>query len=371
MEEKEMDTKVSLSEARTSAIRLMVLWAVLLQSCNLLGPPVGEGPGELRISFMRNQDVLTRSGFNIPDTSDFILAVKDAGGEPVYEGAYGDCPESLSLPSGSYTVSVISEEFDKPSFSKPQFGDEQCVVVPSGGTVDVRLLCSQVNSGIRLVVDKAFLSRYPDGVLLLKAASGRLVYGYAEKRVAYFKPGDVSLVMNQGTDDQLLMTRTLKAREILELKVGVSGAPVSSSGAMSISVDTTRTWLKGEYVIGEQNQGGADVTAALTVTDARNSAGSEDVWVSGYIVGGDLTSSSASFEKPFTSRTNLLLGPRSSTTDRNACMSVQLPSGGLRDALNLVDNPSLLGRKIYIRGDIVDAYYGLPGIKNISEYELW
>jgi hypothetical protein len=52
------------------------------------------------------------------------------------------------------------------------------------------------------------------------------------------------------------------------------------------------------------------------------------------------------------------------------CLSVQLPSGELRDDLNLVDNPGLLGRKVCLKGDIVEAYYGIPGIKNISEYEL-
>ena len=49
-------------------------------------------------------------------------------------------------------------------------------------------------------------------------------------------------------------------------------------------------------------------------------------------------------------------------------MSVQLPKGDVRDALNLVDNPSNLKRKVYIKGDIVDAYYGIPGIKNISDF---
>ena len=51
-------------------------------------------------------------------------------------------------------------------------------------------------------------------------------------------------------------------------------------------------------------------------------------------------------------------------------MSVQLSAGELRDALNLVDNPGNLRRKVYLRGDIVDAYYGLPGIKNLSEYVM-
>ena len=98
--------------------------------------------------------------------------------------------------------------------------------------------------------------------------------------------------------------------------------------------------------------------------------GEEDVWVCGHIVGGDLSSSSASFDKPFESRTNLLLGPRSSTDDKEACLSVQLASGEIRNALNLVDNPELLGRKVCIKGDIVESYYGIPGIKNITEYEL-
>ena len=366
-----MKRSVTLCGSKSVAVLFLTVLSVLLPACNLLGPAEAGGLGELRVSFARDQETLTRSGFNIPDTSDFILNVKDSDGKSVYEGLYGACPESLSLPSGSYTVSVISEEFEKPAFSRPQFGDEQCVVVPSGGSINVRLVCSQTNAGIRLVVDPGFLFSYPDGVLILKSSTGRIVYGYSEKRVAYFKPGDVSLVLNQGTTDQVLMTRTLSAKEILELKVGVSGESQSSAGSMSVVVDTTRTWLKGEYIIGGESSGGADVSDALTVTDARNSVGSENVWVSGYIVGGDLTSSSASFKKPFNSRTNLLIGPRSTTSDRNSCMSVQLPSGELRDALNLVDHPSLLGRKVYLRGDIVKAYYGLPGLKNITEYELW
>lgn len=109
---------------------------------------------------------------------------------------------------------------------------------------------------------------------------------------------------------------------------------------------------------------------ALTVSQAIASAGESDVWVSGYIVGGDLTSSSASFSGPFSSRTNIVLGPRSSTSSRSSCISVSLPSGEIRDEINLVDNPHLLGRKVFLRGDLVEAYYGIPGMKNLTDYEL-
>lgn len=347
---------------------------VVIQSCNLLDIPSESDPGELRISFADRQEALTRAGLEIPDTSDFILSVCDAKGKSFYHGAYGDSPESMSVPAGSYTISVISEEFTKPGFSSPQFGDEQCVVVTEGGTVNVRLVCTQLNVGIRLRIASAFLDVFPDGVLLLKSSFGRLVYGYSEKRVAYFKPGNISLVLSEGGRDEVLLTRELKAQDMLDLKVGVAAGsaslPETSAGRISVAVDTSRNWLNGSFVIGGSDNGGSVPADAMTVAQALLNVGSEDVWVNGYIVGGDLTSSSASFERPFSSRTNLLLGPRSSTRDKESCLSVQLPSGELREILNLVDNPDMHGRKVSLRGDIVEAYYGIPGIKNITDFEV-
>jgi hypothetical protein len=180
---------------------------LLLQACNFLGNP-SFGDGELRIAFAREQDALTRAGLSVPDTSDFILTVKDSKGNVVYDGPYGDSPESMSLKAGSYTVSIISSEFPKPAFSSPQLGDEQCVVVSSGETVNLKLVCRQVNCGIRLSIDQAFLTSYPDGVLLLKSSFGRLVYGYMEKRIAYFMPGNISLILSNNGKDETLVVKT-------------------------------------------------------------------------------------------------------------------------------------------------------------------
>ena len=135
-----------------------------------------------------------------------------------------------------------------------------------------------------------------------------------------------------------------------------------------MTVDTTRNWRYDECVIGGQSGTVADET--FTVAQAMKNVGAEGVWVSGYIVGGDLTSAAASFEAPFKSRTNILLGPKSSTKDRNACIAVQLPSGSVRDALNLVDNPNMLGRKVCLKGDIVEAYYGLVGLKSVDDFSM-
>lgn len=361
----------NLSVKLRRCIRLLSIAVVCLPicSCNLLGSISGN-EGILRVSFAPEQEILTRSGIEIPDTSDFILTMKDSKGTVMYEGPFGASPETMSFKPGSYTVSIISEEFRKPAFSSPQFGDEQCVMVTSGAITDVKLLCTQLNSGIRLKIDPEFLDKYPDGSFLLKSSFGRLLYPYSEKRIAYFNPGNISLILTDGGKDEVLMTKTLAAQEILELKIRLADAqspvPEENPRGISVLIDTSRTWLSGEYVLGGKGTYG-DV---LSVQEAISMAGEENVRVCGYIVGGDLTSSSASFKRPFSSRTNIVLGPRSSTSDKASCLSVQLPSGELREALNLVDNPELLGRKVSLTGDIVEAYYGIPGIKNISEYEL-
>ena len=286
---------------------LVLMFLSLLSACGKSG---GLGEGELRISFDEASVGLTRTDQEFPDTSDFILYVADSDGEVIYEGKYGDSPEVMNLAAGSYVVRAVSCEFRKPAFSLPQFGDEQCVVVPEGGVVNLRLLCRQMNAGVRLKVASGFLAAFPSSALLLRSQDGSLTYSYNEKRIAYFRPGNISLVMTQGADDKVLMTRRLESQEVLVLNVGVvaDGETDPSSSGVSIAIDTSRYWLNESYVIGGSNGKGDSEDMSLTVSQAKASVGEEDVWVSGYVVGGDLTSASASFEAPFTSRTNILLG---------------------------------------------------------------
>jgi hypothetical protein len=350
-------------------VSTLLLAAFLCISCDRFGEDYLSETGRMNISFAEGGELLTKAYANVPDTSDFILSVTDNKGNVIYKGTYGDSPESIEVTAGTYLVRVVSSEFSKPAFDAPQFGDEQCVTVPAAGVVNVSLICSQINAGLRLDISADFLTSCPDAVLFLKSSQGKLMYSYSEKRIAYFSPGAVSLVMNTGGEDNLLMVRDLSAREVLTVGVSVSDDLHVERGGIKVSVDTSRVWLNEDIVIGK-NDSGLDPDEALTVSEARSSVGAEDVWVNGYVVGGDLTSASASFNAPFESMTNILLGPRSSTSDKKVCLSVQLQAGEIRDALNLVNNPSLLGKRICIKGDIVSAYYGIPGIKNITEYKL-
>lgn len=329
-----------------------------------------DGEGEIRWSFSVPGNIATKVSTDIPDTNDFLLEVTDAKGKVLYSGTYGKSPESLLVSAGTYTVSVKSSDFSKPSFSSPQYGDTQAVVVSSGQTAVVRLVCTMMNCGVKLKIAPEFLTAHPSGALFVKSPDGKLAYSYNEKRIAYFRPGTISVMMTEGSKDETIYSRSLKAQDILQL--GISASTPSEDNRISILVDTTRNWISDSHTIGGGGSGGHSSSEAMSVSEAMGNSGESDVWVYGYIVGGDLTSSGSKMatEAPFSKNTHLAIASRSSVTTKSSCIAVELKAGDIREALNLVNNPSNIGKRVFIRGDIVSSYYGITGIKNVSDYEL-
>ena len=88
-------------------------------------------------------------------------------------------------------------------------------------------------------------------------------------------------------------------------------------------------------------------------------------------MGGDLTSNGKSVKtSDITKATHLALADRSSITSKASCLAVELPKGKVRDALNLVDHPDLIGRRVYVKGDVVAGYFNTRGLKNTNDYVL-
>ena len=106
----------------------------------------------------------------------------------------------------------------------------------------------------------------------------------------------------------------------------------------------------------------------FSCNEAKENAGAKKVWVGGFISGGDLSASKISFTPPFHSDTNIALSDSLYAFVKDSCISVQLPKGAIRDSLNLVRNPEKLWRYVLIKGDIVESYFGITGIKNASDY---
>lgn len=330
-----------------------------------------EGQGEL----FWNMDpvirvVSTRAHAEIPDTNDFLLKVSGPDGKLLYDGLYGDSPESLIVKPGNYTLSIRSGEFEKPEFDSPQYGDDQEVAVKAGESVHVTLMCRQVNSGVRLKVASSVPAAFPDGALYLSSDDGKLLYSYVERRIAYFKPGGVSLIMRDQGKDDLLLTRELNPSEVLTLNLSAPGKDGEVENVISVAVDTAKIWTTEDFVIGGENgSGGSEPADAVSVSEASTHVGEKDVWVYGYIVGGDLTSAGKTVKTSgITKATHLAIAARSSVTTKSSCVAVELPKGSIRDSLNLVDHPNLIGTRIFVKGNVVASYFGTTGLKGTSDY---
>ena len=93
--------------------------------------------------------------------------------------------------------------------------------------------------------------------------------------------------------------------------------------------------------------------------------------VKGYIVGyiDDKSISDANFSGSAVLKTNLLIADNADETDYTKCLPIQLPSGKVRDALNLVDNPGNYKKLVTLTGSL-EKYFGVAGLKSVSAYTI-
>ena len=102
-----------------------------------------------------------------------------------------------------------------------------------------------------------------------------------------------------------------------------------------------------------------------STTDAVESG----VWAEGYLVG-YYQDYAPHFEAATTQRANILLADTQTATAASQLVCVQLVANTeARNALNLVDNPGNLGKKVQVLGDVM-KYNTLPGIKNTTSYNI-
>lgn len=134
-----------------------------------------------------------------------------------------------------------------------------------------------------------------------------------------------------------------------------------------------------EFSIDGVNPGGASEDGDGTQAKPFNvkqvlasSASTDEVWVTGYIVGwveGQVLSSGAHFDNAATAQSNVLLALTADETDVTKCIPVQLPFGDVRTGLNLQTNPDNYKKSICIKGQI-QKYFGQMGVKTVTEYTI-
>ncbi len=106
-----------------------------------------------------------------------------------------------------------------------------------------------------------------------------------------------------------------------------------------------------------------------TVANVQAGATGTGVWVKGYIVvwiDGKTLADGAKFNADgVTVSSNVMLADAADAATTAKIIPVQLPSGEIRKAVNLQDNPANYKKEVLLKGNLV-AYFGVPGLKEVS-----
>ena len=95
-------------------------------------------------------------------------------------------------------------------------------------------------------------------------------------------------------------------------------------------------------------------------------------WVKGYIVGSSAGKTAAEMTNATgsaASTSNIFIAAKADETDYSKCVPVQLPTGEIRTALNINANPGNLGKIVAVKGSL-EKYFGQPGVKTVTEFDL-
>lgn len=143
------------------------------------------------------------------------------------------------------------------------------------------------------------------------------------------------------------------------------------------------TWELKNFFVEEgeaenEDPGTGGVGDTLTVAEALVTQNSEVKWVKGYIVGSvkadeTVTTIDAADDVLFSAsgvrNTVVLVADSKTETDYTKCVAVNLPTGEIRTAVNLIDNPSNLGKLLKVNGTL-RAYFGIPGVRDLLGFKL-
>lgn len=346
----------------------MVMGSFLLYGCSSFMLQEQE-PGSITLSIAGMTPNFYSDGMYLKsdmdtDTNSFILTIYSTGGEKVYDGPYGERPQEIVVTPGGYDVGLYSRRFNPPMFDTPVFGDEQTIVVGENEQASVSFNCSQVNAGVKFTFANDFKAQFPGSGVYIGQGEEKLAYDYTQTKYAYVSTEEFQLLYNKGGVDTVLLEKQLNAGQMLNLKLTYSASRTTAS-VFKIEIDTTRDWVSYNYNVGLKIP-----TGALSIAEAKERVGEKGVKVFGYIFGGDPSTSSIRVGPPFESKTSIVIAPGMSERERSNMFVVELPSGSIRDALNLVNNPDNLGRPVVVTGSIVASYYGYPGIKSTKSYAL-
>ncbi|MCI1778614.1 MAG: DUF4493 domain-containing protein [Bacteroidales bacterium] len=311
------------------------------------------------------KDNVLKSVMSDLDTNNFLLSVTGENGDAVYSGVYSERPDNFSIAPGVYIISLKSREFTAPDFDEAFFGDSRLVEVKGGTDAVVYMECAQMSAGLKIHFGDSFVNKFSGKGVTVRDSLGSVFYSYGENRYCNLWPGKVGIYYNSPrSGDSLVYARIMKKSDMLKLNLSYIKDSGAGGTGFKIKIDTSRNWMSEDY-----NAGLSLPAGTLTIEQAKLRAGTKDVSVFGYIIGGDATSASFRTGPPFMKSSNIVIASSVYERNRNNCFVVELPSGSkVREGLNLVVHPKLVGSAVVVTGCIANSYYGYVGVKGTKSY---
>ena len=256
-------------------------------------------------------------------------------------------PEVVIEPSGSgtaadpYNVAAIIEQ--TASLADGEFFNNSEDVYVTGVVVETKEVSAQYGNATYYIADNA-------------NAAGRF-YVYRGK---------------------LLDGASVTAESDLEVgdSVTVCGKIKNYKGTLEYDQGNYLTYIKkadgseqsgGQSGEGGSGEGNGTAASPYNVTAALAAASGTGVYVKGFIVGSidGKATTDAKFSAETATASNVLIAASADETDITKCMPVQLPTGAVRTALNLVDNAGNYKKEVTLYGNI-EKYFSVTGLKSVT-----
>ena len=254
----------------------------------------------------------------------------------------------------------------------------------TGGTHKIATTSAEGESMIALQIPNSAASGYKQ----LRPTAIKITYVKAATTTPNISCADVTFgtvnSINNNTKEIEVIGENLSEAIIATLETGtafsVEGTLNANGGTLTVTVTATEEGQYTDNLILTAGtitktvevsakvvtcQGSGTQEKPYTISDlAKLGNPGTKAWVIGYIIG-EINNNELS-TSGFANNSNIALADTKEETKKYA--PIQLPSGNVRTDLNLVDNPSNLGKKVALYGSL-DAYFSLPGVKGVSAYE--
>ncbi len=369
---------LELNEGETATLTAIVLpenaddKSVVWSSSNTAVATVSEGVVR---ALAEGQAMITATTVDGELTATCPVTVKKAVVEPVHPESVMLSADSLKLTEGqsaTLTATVLPADADNKSVTWSS-SNTAVVTVNNGVVKAVKagyavITVKTVDGGLTakcevIVKEEAVNPIHPTSVTISQT-SLTLKVGKATTLTATVLPADadnksvtwtssntaVATVTNQGTINAISAGTTT-------ITVTTVDGGLTATCEVIVESDDEPIGEKGEknnpYTIGE-------------VIELDNPG--IEAWVAGYIVGSPKSSGQKAVLNEEGSDVATAIALADSKEETATFIPVQLPSGDIRNEVNIADHPENKGKKIKVYGKL-DKYFGVQGVKNVSAYE--